>query len=71
MAIALRTKMPMTSVTTWTLVSENSTPVACATREIYEVDADIPAGDCDCDGNQLDALEVAVIVLRRRCGRDL
>ena len=31
------------------------TLVACnGPGEIYEVDADIP-GDCDCEGNQLDA----------------
>ena len=33
--------------------------MACATDQaIYECGcADIPEGDCDCDGNQLDALE--------------
>ena len=39
----------------------NSTLAACATvqGEIYECGcSDIPAGDCDCDGNQLDALGV-------------
>ena len=44
------------SATTSTHVLESSTPVACATdREIYECGcADIPEGDCDCDGNVLD-----------------
>ena len=50
----------MASVTTSIHVSENSTPVAYATdRAIYECGcSDIPDGDCDCNGNQLDALGV-------------
>ena len=53
--------MPMASVTTSTTALENSTSAASATAldAIYECGcADIPEGDCDCDGNQLDALGV-------------
>ena len=44
------------SATTSTHVSENSTLVACATdrRDLRVRCADIPEGDCDCDGNVLD-----------------
>ena len=45
----------------WTTASALWTPVGSATdcTEIYDCGCtDIPAGDCDCDGNQLDALGV-------------
>ena len=59
MAIALRTTMLMASVTTKTHVSV-MTNVACATvPERFTMRmCRHPRGDCDCDGNQLDALEV-------------
>ena len=54
------TPMPMASVTTSTTASVHWTPAGSATGpEVYECGcADIPEGDCDCDGNQLDALGV-------------
>ena len=61
MAIALRTKMLMASVTTWTTVSGelDACSVCNGPGEVYECGcSDIPEGDCDCDGNQLDALGV-------------
>ena len=51
----------MASVMTSTTASVPSTPAASATgrRCVYECGCtDIPEGDCDCDGNQLDALGV-------------
>ena len=50
----------MASVTTSIHVLENSTSAASATvlAPSTSADADIPEGDCDCDGNQLDALGV-------------
>ena len=55
---ALKTPMPMASATTWMSVGELDACGVCnGPGEIYECGcADIPAGDCDCDGNQLDAL---------------
>ena len=49
-------RTPMASATTSTHVSENSTLWRVQrTGEIYECGcADIPEGDCDCDGNVLD-----------------
>ena len=52
---------PMASATTSTHVLESLAPVACATdraRSTSVVRADIPEGDCDCDGNADDALGV-------------
>ena len=56
--------MPMAFVTTSIHVLENSTSAASATARAPSTSADvlIPEGDCDCDGNQLDALGV--------CGSD-
>ena len=45
----------MASVTTSTNVCTPTLRICNGPGEIYECDApDIPAGDCDCDGNQLD-----------------
>ena len=54
------TPMPMASATMSTIVSVPRTLRVCnGPGEIYECGcADIPEGDCDCDGNQLDALGV-------------
>ena len=58
-AIALRTPMPMAFVTTSTNVLRTDACGCAMAGEIYECGcADIPEGDCDCDGNQLDALSV-------------
>ena len=36
--------------------------------EIYECGcSDIPAGDCDCDGNQLELWECAAVLVTRGC----
>ena len=51
----------MAFVTTSIHVLENSTSAASATAQAPSTSADvldIPEGDCDCDGNQLDALGV-------------
>ena len=58
------TRMPMAFVTTSIHVLENSTSAASATALAPSTSgcADIPEGDCDCEGNQLDALGV--------CGED-
>ena len=59
-----RTPMPMASVTTWTTVWRVRRVRHLSSRAIYECGcSDIPEGDCDCGGNQLDALGVW-----RRCG---
>ena len=52
--------MATASVTTWTTAWASLMLAASATvGEIYECGcSDIPAGDCDCNGNQLDALGV-------------
>ena len=57
---ARQTPMPMASVTTSTTVSEADECGICnGPGAIYECGcADIPEGECDCDGNQLDALGV-------------
>ena len=57
---AQRTPMPTASATMSTTAWANSTSVASATvLARYECGcSDIPEGDCDCDGNQLDALGV-------------
>ena len=50
--------MPMAFVTTWMTVLESLTLVGCATVQVRSSPADaraFPEGDCDCDGNQLDA----------------
>ena len=54
------TPMPMASATTPTIVWEYDDCGICnGPGAIYECGcADIPVGDCDCDGNQLDALGV-------------
>ena len=60
-AIALRTRMLMASAMTKTTAmgALDACGVCNGPGEIYECGcSDIPAGDCDCDGNQLDALEV-------------
>ena len=51
------TSMAMTFVTMWTTAWAYLTPVACATAPVRFM-SPIPEGDCDCDGNQLDALGV-------------
>ena len=58
---ALPMRTPMASATMSTTAWANSTSAASATDlgAIYECGcSDIPEGDCDCDGNQLDALGV-------------
>ena len=56
---ALPMRMVTVSATTWTTAWAPSTPVASAmdpARSMTAGATGIPAGDCDCDGNQLDAL---------------
>ena len=53
----VRTPMPMAFVTTQTMRGRTRRVWRVQRPEIYECGcADIPEGDCDCDGNQLDAL---------------
>ena len=58
--IAQKMPMRMASAMMWMTALASSMLAACATaQEIFECGCeDIPAGDCDCDGNQLDALGV-------------
>ena len=63
--IVLRTPMPMAFVTTKMTALEHSMLAACAMAlaRFTSVDAlDIPEGDCDCEGNQLDALARVVVI---------
>ena len=54
-----QTPMQMASVTTSTIDTADACGVCNGPGAIYECGcSDIPAGDCDCDGNQLDALGV-------------
>ena len=58
---ALKTSMPTAFATTSTIASARWTLAACATvrRAVYECGCDdLPQGDCDCNGNQVDALGV-------------
>ena len=59
-AIARPTSMEMASATTWTTAWAPTTTAASAMALApYDCGcADIPAGDCDCDGNQLDVIGV-------------
>ena len=63
--VVLLTQTETGCVMTWTPAWAPSTPAACVW--IYECGcADIPAGDCDCNGNQTDALGVCVPPTRMR-----
>ena len=59
-AIVFQMPMPMAFVTMWMTALGNSITNVCnGPGSIYECGcAAIPAGDCDCEGNQLDALGV-------------
>ena len=59
-AIVFQMPMPMAFVTMWMTALANTISVAFAMAQapFSSVDAAIPAGDCDCEGNELDALGV-------------
>ena len=58
-ATATLTPMPMASVTTTTASEIDACGICNGPGAIYDCGcSDIPEGDCDCDGNQLDALGV-------------
>ena len=51
--------MGMAFVTTWTTAWGHACGLCNGPGDIYECGcADVPEGDCDCEGNQLDALGV-------------
>ena len=65
---AQRTPMPMASATMLTTAwrTYDECGICNGPGAIYECGcSDIPEGDCDCDGNQLDALECGVWRVRR------